>query len=93
MVKRSDYPALAVEAARSVLLELGHLLGQYRQHIVVVGGWVPVFLCPEPEEPHVGSIDVDLALDHRHLTEAGYRSLQQLLVGRGYRQGSQPYIF
>lgn len=55
MVKRSDYPALAVEAARSVLLELGHLLGQYRQHIVVVGGWVPVFLCPEPEEPHVAA--------------------------------------
>lgn len=54
-MKRSDYPALAVEAARSVLLELGHLLGQYRQHIVVVGGWVPVFLCPEPEEPHVAA--------------------------------------
>ena len=38
MVKRSDYTARAVEAARSVLLELGHVLGQYRQHIVLVGG-------------------------------------------------------
>lgn len=93
MVTRSDYNALAVEAAHSVLLELAHLLGQYREHIVLVGGWVPEFLCPEHQEPHVGSLDVDLALDHRHLTEARYRTLRQLLLERGYWQGNQPYIF
>jgi hypothetical protein len=43
--------------------------------------------------PHVGSIDVDLALDHRKLQEASYRTIQQLLVSRGYRQGAQPFIF
>ncbi|MBZ5623705.1 MAG: hypothetical protein LAQ69_34150 [Acidobacteriia bacterium] len=36
-----DYSADQVEAARSVLLELVHLLGEYRDDIVVVGGWVP----------------------------------------------------
>lgn len=35
-----DYSADQVEAARSVLLELVHLLGEYRDDIVVVGGWV-----------------------------------------------------
>jgi len=32
-------------------------------------------------------MDIDLALDHRRLTEAGYRTMQQLLLERGYIQG------
>lgn len=93
MVTQSDYNREAVEAARSVLLEIAHVLGEYRDNIVLIGGWVPLFLCPSPEEPHVGSMDIDLALDHRKLTEAGYRTMQQLLVERGYEQGPQPFIF
>ena len=34
-----DYSADLVEAAHSVLLELVHLLGEYRDDLVVVGGW------------------------------------------------------
>lgn len=56
-----DYSADQVEAARSVLLELVHLLGEYRNDIVVVGGWVPQLILPPGPTPHVGSIDVDLA--------------------------------
>jgi hypothetical protein len=41
MVKRTDYLPDDVNAARSVLLEVGYLLGEYRDHIAVVGGWVP----------------------------------------------------
>lgn len=93
MVTRKDYNAEAVETARSVLLELMHLLGEYRNHIVLVGGWVPQFICPQPQEPHVGSLDVDLALDHRHLTEAGYKTIQDILLKSGYQQGEQPFIF
>ena len=44
MVTKKDYTAEAVEAAHSVLIELIHLLGEYRDHIVVVGGWVPDLL-------------------------------------------------
>jgi hypothetical protein len=36
-----DYSGDLVDAARSVLLELVRLLGEYRDDIVVVGGWVP----------------------------------------------------
>ena len=66
-----DYSADLVEAAYSVLLELVHLLGEYRDDIVVVGGWVPQLILPANPLKHVGSIDVDLAFNHRNLHEAG----------------------
>jgi hypothetical protein len=92
-IGRTDYTADVVAAARSVLLELTHLLGQYRDDIVVVGGWVPELLLPQSQAPHIGSTDVDLALNHRTLQEAGYRTIKELLLARGYREGSQPFIF
>ena len=50
---RKDYPEHAVEAARSVLLELAHLLGSYGDDIVVVGGWVPELLLSSEKSPHI----------------------------------------
>jgi hypothetical protein len=41
VVKRTDYNAEAVEAARSVMLELSRVLGEYHNDMVIVGGWVP----------------------------------------------------
>jgi hypothetical protein len=38
VTKRTDYTADAVEAARSVMLELTRLLGEYQEGIVIVGG-------------------------------------------------------
>ncbi len=38
MVTLRDYPPIEVQAARAVLLELAHLLGEYRQDVVLVGG-------------------------------------------------------
>lgn len=90
---RSDYNADLVAAAHSVLLELVRLLGTYRDHIVVVGGWVPTLLLAQASVLHVGSIDVDLALDHRELHEQGYRTIRELLLARGYLEGAQPFIF
>ena len=48
-----------MNAARSVLIELSHLLGAYRNDIVVIGGWVPPLLFGPGM--HVGSMAVDLA--------------------------------
>ncbi|MBN1916313.1 MAG: hypothetical protein JW889_00270 [Verrucomicrobia bacterium] len=93
MVTRRDYNREAVEAARSVLAEVLHLLGRYREGIVLVGGWVPEFLCPSAETAHVGSLDIDLAVDHRTVTGAAYRTIRQLLLERGYEPGPQPFIF
>lgn len=90
---RSEYNDPLIAAAHSVLLELVRLLGEYRDHIVIVGGWVPTLLFPNSAVPHVGSIDVDVALDHRRLSGAGYRTIRQLFLSRGYQQGEQPFIF
>lgn len=93
MVTRRDYRAEAVFAAKSVLIELAHLLGEYRDEIVLVGGWVPELLLGEQLPPHTGSMDIDLALDHRRLQDEGYRTIRELLLGGGYQQGSQPFKF
>lgn len=93
VAKRTDYTADAVEAARSVLLELTRLLGEYQDGIVIVGGWVPELLLSQAPRRHIGSLDVDLALDHRTLQKVGYKTIMQLLLACGYRQGEQPFIF
>jgi hypothetical protein len=93
MVTRRDYTAEGVEAARSVLIELVHLLGEYKDDIALIGGWVPEVLLPHDSGPHVGSMDVDIALNHQKIHEEGYKRIEALLRGRGYRQGEQPFIF
>ena len=91
---RIDYTATAVEAAKSVLIELTHILGEYRDDIVLVGGWIPELLIPLSKEKHIGSIDVDLALNHKELTEVGYRMIGDILHHHGYIQDrQQPFIF
>lgn len=54
---------------------------------------MPELLLPQSRLHHIGSTDVDLALNHRTLQEAGYRTIKELLLARGYREGSQPFIF
>jgi hypothetical protein len=93
-VTRVDYSEKAVAAAHSVLLELVHLLGEYRDSFVLIGGMVPRLLIPQAEEAHIGTLDVDLALDHRRFEEAGYRTVHELLTSRGYaRDDQQPFIY
>ena len=84
----ADYPSRAVEATRRVLLELARVLGEYGDHVVLVGGWVPELLAPGAG--HVGSTDVDLALDHVALSDTGYARLRDLLDGAGYRNDPDP---
>jgi hypothetical protein len=94
MVTKRDYDAMQVEAARSVMLEVVRLLGEYHDDIVVVGGWVPALLIPQDKARHIGSMDVDLALNHKTLRDPGYKTIRNLLLGRGYRQDDdQPFIF
>lgn len=89
----SDYPPDAVEAAKSVLVELVHILGEYRSDMVVVGGWVPPLLMPEGRD-HVGSTDVDVALNHLAQNLEAYARISTLLRDRGYQQDEkQPFIW
>jgi hypothetical protein len=93
VVTRTDYNELAVKAAYSVLIEIVRILGKYRDNIVLIGGWVPQFLFQNKSESHTGSIDVDLALDHKRITDEVYKGIHDLLLERGYKQGKQPFIF
>lgn len=91
---RGDYAAEAVDAARSVLVELIQLLGEFRDQIVVVGGWVPGLLLADAREPHIGTLDIDLAIDFQGLPETSYATLLRALTSRGYRQDpQQPFRF
>jgi hypothetical protein len=89
----ADYPPDAVEAAKSVLVELVHILGEYRDDMVIVGGWVPPLLMPD-SRGHVGSTDVDVALNHLAANDEAYARISTLLRGHGYEQdGKQPFIW
>ena len=69
-----DYTTRQVEAARRVLVDLGQVLAQFSDCLVVVGGWVPDLLLEDAEDPHIGSIDVDLALDAAKLNDDAMRT-------------------
>jgi hypothetical protein len=87
---QSEYDSRQTEAARRVLVDLGQVLAAFHDCLVVVGGWVPDLLLPGVEDPHVGSIDVDLALDTDKLSDGRYAELLTLLLGtRRYRLGGK----
>jgi hypothetical protein len=54
-------------AVKSVLIEIGQILGSFQGKFAVVGGAVPWLLLDNEEMPHVGSLDVDLDLDAESL--------------------------
>jgi hypothetical protein len=93
MVTKADYGQREVDACKAVLVELVHLLGEYRDLMVLVGGWVPPLLYPHAANTHVGSLDIDLALNHLKIDEETYQTLKQVLIRRKYREGGQPFIF
>jgi hypothetical protein len=78
--QREEYSDRQVEAARRVLIDIGQVLASFADSMVVIGGWVPDLLLSDAEEPHIGSIDVDLALDASKLDEGRYAELLNLLL-------------
>ena len=77
-------------ASKAVLLELMTVLRAYREALVLVGGWAPSLLLERHQRPndafvHVGSIDIDLAVDPSKIQEAEYATIVELLKERGYR--------
>jgi hypothetical protein len=53
-----------------------------------VGGWVPYFLIEEfgrRDYKHVGSIDIDLAVDSEKVNKETYAGIVELIEKRGYR--------
>lgn len=83
----NDYSDRTTAAVKSVLIEIGQVLGSYKGKFAVVGGAVPWLLLNENDEmPHVGTLDVDLGLDAKALGDGEYASLVESLMGHGYAQ-------
>ncbi len=88
----SDYSQRQTIAARRVLVDVGQVLASFVDCLVVVGGWTPDLLLPDADEPHVGSIDVDIALDAAKLKDGRYAQLIKLLLDTNrYRAGEKDF--
>ena len=94
MVSRSDYGEQEVESCRSVLLELVHVLGEFKAHMIIIGGWVPAFLFPRAEDRHIGSLDIDVALNFKEIPDDSYQTILTALLKNSYVQDQrQPFRF
>lgn len=72
-----DYSEGQIKAAHRVLIELANILKTYENDFRIVGGWVPDLLFPG--QGHVGSIDVDILLNHLKLKESSYETVERIL--------------
>ncbi|MEP7378013.1 MAG: nucleotidyl transferase AbiEii/AbiGii toxin family protein [Chloroflexota bacterium] len=86
-----DHPA-SVVAAQRVMLELATILTGFADAMTIVGGSAPPLLAGyRPDDPYIGTLDVDLVVDPLSVPEETYRSIAELLRGRGYVQMDQPF--
>ena len=89
-----DYVPRQVTAAKRVIVDVMQVLASFRDCLVLVGGWVPDLVIGDETDPHVGSIDVDLALDAAKLGEGRYAEMLKLLLDtKRYRLGKKEFQF
>ena len=82
----NDYDDRTTRAVKSVLVEVGQILGSFKGKFAVIGGAVPWLLLNNQDMPHVGSVDVDLSLDAEALGDGEYATLIEALRKQGYEQ-------
>ncbi len=87
---QTDYTVGQREAAHRVLIEITNILDEYKDHILVIGGWVPDLYFPQEE--HIGSMDVDILLNHLELEEASYLTIEKILLKNGYKKDEEKYF-
>ena len=82
----SEYDDRTTAAVKSVLIEIGQILGAFKGKFAVIGGAVPWLLLSNEDMPHVGTLDVDLGLDAEALGDGEYARLVEALMAHGYEQ-------
>lgn len=85
-----DYSEGQKEARHRILIELANLFQEYQDDIRLVGGWVPDILFPN--EGHIGSVDVDILINHLTLQDAGYQNMASILKRNGYVEHPEKYF-
>ncbi|MCD8397087.1 MAG: hypothetical protein LUD12_07900 [Lachnospiraceae bacterium] len=87
---RFDYSEGQKEAAHRVLMELVNIFGEYEEDLRIVGGWVPDLMFPD--EGHIGSVDVDVLINHKTLKDEGYQNMSRILMSNGYNEHPDKYF-
>jgi hypothetical protein len=78
-------------ASRAVLIEVSNVLGAFREHLVIVGGWVPELLFPN--QGHIGSLDVDFAISPMPSSDNAYKTILKRMIDAGYSHQTDPTRF
>lgn len=79
----ADYDDRTTAAVKAVLIEIGQILRGFKGKFAVIGGAVAWLLLDQQDMPHVGTLDVDLALDAEALGEGEYAALVEALLDHG----------
>ena len=82
----AEYDDRTTAAVKSVLIEIGQILGSFKGKFAIIGGAVPWLLLANEDMPHVGTLDVDVGLDAEALGDGEYATLIGALQGHGYAQ-------
>lgn len=86
----ADYNGIQIMAANRVLIELVNLFDEYKDNLRIIGGWVPELMFPETG--HIGSIDVDVLLNHKKLKDAVYMTMERILLKNGYKKHPEKFF-
>jgi len=86
---KTTFVSNIADVSLSYLLELMIALGAYREGLVLVGGWVPYLLLKQYQPAgvtfrHVGSKDIDIAVNPKLIDKQGYSSIMEIIKERGY---------
>lgn len=71
----AEYDDRTTAAVKSVLIEIGQILGSFKGKFAIIGGAVPWLLLANEDMPHVGTLDVDVGLDAEALGDGEYATL------------------
>lgn len=82
----AEYDDRTTAAVKSVLIEMGQILGSFKGKFAIIGGAVPWLLLANEDMPHIGTLDVDVGLDAAALGDGEYATLIGALLGHGYAQ-------
>ena len=81
-----DYDDRTTTAVKSVLIEIGQIPGSFEGKFAIIGGAVPWLLLGDADMSHIGTGDVDLALDPAALGDGEYVQLVEDLQEHDYHQ-------
>jgi hypothetical protein len=84
------YDRDATETSKGALVELCRVLRQYRNDMVLAGGWAPYFLVKDYFD-HCGSVDIDFVLKPKVMER--YENIQQILERLGYTPTGSVFRF